>query len=50
MWRRQTKTFLALLDDQQRKTKAQEPPEAALILAYSCSSLENIPRGDVGFV
>jgi hypothetical protein len=30
--------FLKLYDKQEEKTEADEPPEAALILAYSCNS------------
>jgi hypothetical protein len=42
--------FLTLFDEQQKKAKPDEPPEAALILAYSCNSPSLWPRQDVGLI
>jgi hypothetical protein len=36
----EAKAFLALIDEQQKQAGTMEPPEVALILAYSCDSLE----------
>ncbi|KAK1678330.1 hypothetical protein QYE76_048027 [Lolium multiflorum] len=36
----EAKAFLALIDEQKKQACTMEPPEVALILAYTCGSLE----------